>query len=406
MVNHSSNFAAKDIGKANNKYGYLLVLIIPIHDNFDWKKPPVITLCLVFACCVIYLCFQAKDEAYIQKSYQYYLQSKLPTIEFPRYIDFLHELGEHRKAKTITKLSKHRRFRIAILQTTLRDSQFQTALNKHKIIQRNESVFQQWQPTREHFLELLNKSVTLRYGLIPAKPGIINHLSYNFLHGSFSHLLGNMIFLLVLGFALERTLSRTVFLSMYLATGVLSGAFYVFMDPLSTTPTIGASGAISGLMGLYTLIYGLRRVNFFFYAIVYFDYIKAPAIILFPIWLGHELYQLHSNPNTNINYFAHIGGLLSGALAGIMIKLSKLKIDFSDNHAAHDKERLDKKLNDALKAFGALNYEKARQSLKILHKDYPDNILVLEHYYSVLNHGLPGDTYHREIGRASCRERV
>lgn len=147
-----------------------------------------------------------------------------------------------------------------------------------------------------------------------------------FLHGSFWHLAGNMVFLFIFGFALEAALGRATYLGLYLLSGLCSGLLWWALDP-SWVPGIGASGAISGLMGMYIGVYGLRRIQFFYWLGPLMGYLKAPALWILPLWLGKELFGLIRAAD-HVNYYAHIGGLVSGFLAvWLPRKLGRMPVD-------------------------------------------------------------------------------
>ena len=133
-----------------------------------------------------------------------------------------------------------------------------------------------------------------------------------FMHANFFHLLGNMIFLWLIGCSLEMAGKRAPYLSIYLLTGIFAALFFGMVYRHSTIPLVGASGAISGIIGAYTVLFGLRKVKIFLSLGFYFNYIKVRAISLLPIWIGNELYQLKWGGDSNVAYVAHVGGLLSG----------------------------------------------------------------------------------------------
>jgi tetratricopeptide (TPR) repeat protein len=92
----------------------------------------------------------------------------------------------------------------------------------------------------------------------------------------------------------------------------------------SLTPLVGASGAIAGLMGALTVLYGRKKIKMFIYLGFYFHYRRVPAIWLLPPWVGLELYRLIFHTGSNVAYVAHIGGLVSGAAIGfVMSRLLK-----------------------------------------------------------------------------------
>jgi membrane associated rhomboid family serine protease len=90
----------------------------------------------------------------------------------------------------------------------------------------------------------------------------------------------------------------------------------VYMD--STLPLVGASGSIAGLIGAYAVLFSKKKIKILFSSGFNFNYLRIPAIILLPIWIGSEFYQLYFGGDSHVAYTAHIGGLLCGAVFGII----------------------------------------------------------------------------------------
>jgi membrane associated rhomboid family serine protease len=158
----------------------------------------------------------------------------------------------------------------------------------------------------------------MSYGFIPANGNLTTAFTYMFLHGSFFHLLGNMVFLWLVGCVLELGCGRVFYSASYLLTGLLSVGLFWLIYTTSGTPLVGASGAISGLIGLYTVLYGKQRIKVFISLGFYFNYLKAPAIVLLPVWIANEIFQLFFGGASNVAYVAHIGGLGAGAFLGFL----------------------------------------------------------------------------------------
>ncbi|MGZ6210226.1 MAG: rhomboid family intramembrane serine protease [Syntrophales bacterium] len=167
------------------------------------------------------------------------------------------------------------------------------------------------------------------YGLVPARysmPQLAAHftfseqmfsfISFMFLHGSFWHLAGNMWFLYIFGNNVEDRLGHLRYLFFYLLCGLSSGLAHVFFNLGSTMPTIGASGAIAGVMGAYFILYPKARIVTLI-PIVFIPYfVELPAAIFLGIWL---FIQFISAALTSVNaggiaWWAHIGGFIFGAL--------------------------------------------------------------------------------------------
>ena len=141
-----------------------------------------------------------------------------------------------------------------------------------------------------------------------------------FLHGSFLHILGNMVFLAIFGPNVEDAMPRPLYLLFYVLAGLVALGAQVAVDPGSTGPTLGASGAIAGVLGGYILLYPRARVLTLVFIIFFVTIIELPALVLLGFWFLEQLFfglAGLANPigGEGVAYFAHIGGFLFGLLA-------------------------------------------------------------------------------------------
>jgi membrane associated rhomboid family serine protease len=140
-----------------------------------------------------------------------------------------------------------------------------------------------------------------------------------FLHGSLLHLAGNMLFLWIFGNNIEDSMNRLVFVAFYVLGGLAALALQVVVDPNSAIPTVGASGAIAGVLGAYARIYPRARVVTLVFIVIIFTVVTLPALLVLGVWFLLQLLPAFSEPVTGggggVAYFAHIGGFLFGLLA-------------------------------------------------------------------------------------------
>jgi len=139
-----------------------------------------------------------------------------------------------------------------------------------------------------------------------------------FLHGSWAHIIGNSLYLWVFGNNVEDSMGRSRFLAFYLLCGVLAAMAHIAVDPASPVPTVGASGAISGVMGAYLLLYPRVRVRTYIPPILLF---RFPAWAVLILWFGSQLLSgipqlstLRQEVSGGVAVWAHIGGFLAGLL--------------------------------------------------------------------------------------------
>ena len=146
-----------------------------------------------------------------------------------------------------------------------------------------------------------------------------------FLHGGILHLAGNMLFLWIFGDNLESDLGRVRYLLFYLICGVGAALVHVVSDPSSFVPTVGASGAIAGVMGGYLLLYPRARVDVVLFVFVFLRILSIPAWIWLGIWFLLQLILSGAtDPNGGgVAYWAHIGGFVLGFLLIIPVWLHR-----------------------------------------------------------------------------------
>ncbi len=156
-----------------------------------------------------------------------------------------------------------------------------------------------------------------------------------FLHGSLLHLGGNMLFLWIFGNNIEDSMGRLTFIVFYVLGGVAALALQVATDPDSPIVTIGASGAIAGVLGAYARLYPRARVVTIVFIIIIFTIVTLPALLVLGLWFLVQLLPAFSEPvgstGGGVAYFAHIGGFLFGVLA-IKVFANNVHEDYDQAH--------------------------------------------------------------------------
>jgi membrane associated rhomboid family serine protease len=132
-------------------------------------------------------------------------------------------------------------------------------------------------------------------------------LTYMFLHGSLGHMVFNMLFLWIFGNNIEDRMTRTGFLFFYLLAGIVSGVIYAAINPGSAIPLVGASGAISAVMGAYLFLFPFARIHVLFIIIP----IRMPAMIFIAFWFVSQVSGL-MNGRGEIAWISHITGFVWG----------------------------------------------------------------------------------------------
>jgi membrane associated rhomboid family serine protease len=150
-------------------------------------------------------------------------------------------------------------------------------------------------------------------GQLPPEATLV---TYMFLHGGWEHILGNMIYLWVFGDDIEDALGPLRFILFYLATGIASGLGFAALNPDSTTPLVGASGAISGILAAYLLLRPCAKVSIFFLRMI----IRVRAYWVIGGWIVLQLVYIASQTQDGVAYSAHGAGLVAGALLFLLLR--------------------------------------------------------------------------------------
>jgi membrane associated rhomboid family serine protease len=174
-------------------------------------------------------------------------------------------------------------------------------------------------------LELLSgDDFVTRWALVPADivagHDWINILTAMFMHGSWSHILGNMVFLWAFGPEIEDMLGRRRYLAFYLLGGLAASLTQIAAGPHSTVPNLGASGAIAAVMGAFLVTYPRDRIRSLLIIFVFVNVTYIPAALLIGFWFVIQALSLgtivhHPEPAGGVAYAAHVGGFIFGAVA-------------------------------------------------------------------------------------------
>ena len=158
-----------------------------------------------------------------------------------------------------------------------------------------------------------------------------------FLHGGWMHILGNMLFLFIFGDNVEDEMGHVPFLVFYLACGLLAGLAHVVSAPMSTVPTVGASGAIAGVMGAYLLLFPRAQVDILVIIVVIFRVFPIPAWIMLAVWFGLQFIGgVGADPQAGgVAYWAHAGGFVAGMVLALPLWLYRGGPRFWRDHDGH-----------------------------------------------------------------------
>jgi len=168
-------------------------------------------------------------------------------------------------------------------------------------------------------------------GLVPAEltagfplSAVTNLLTSMFLHGGWLHIISNMLYLWIFGDNVEDLLGPIPYLLFYLSAGVIAGLAQVSAYPHSRVPTIGASGAVAGVLGAYVLVYPRHRIKTLLLLGYWIRFIQLPAVLVLGFWFVLQVFSgvaaIASSATGGVAWFAHIGGFVAGLVVGLFLR--------------------------------------------------------------------------------------
>ena len=167
------------------------------------------------------------------------------------------------------------------------------------------------------------------WGIVPdtVSQHLYSLLTSMFLHGGWLHVLGNMLYLWVFGKAVEDLIGSGPFLAFYICCGLAAAVLQVVTSPFSSLPTIGASGAIAGVMGAYMIKFSRSRIVTLVFIVIFFTTVEIPAWIMLIWWFVIQLFNGVgslgvANYTGGTAWFAHVGGFLAGM---VLIRLFPIR---------------------------------------------------------------------------------
>ncbi|MDP6786099.1 MAG: rhomboid family intramembrane serine protease [Rhodospirillales bacterium] len=159
---------------------------------------------------------------------------------------------------------------------------------------------------------------------VPAETTLITSM---FVHGSWWHLIGNMLYLWVFGDNVEDSMGHRRFVAFYLICGIAAALTHAVTEPGSATPVVGASGAISGVMGAYLVLHPRVKVLALIFNRIP---LRLPAYVLLVGWIGLQLFNAYGGGDGSTAWWSHIGGFLAGA--ALVVPLRHKTVPLFDRH--------------------------------------------------------------------------
>ena len=382
------------------------MLIVPLAQKPTWATLPVATLCLLFINVFVFLFLQMPDAKVEHNFQEAYLRAKLAPMEFPQFRRWVEDKGDNRLAQYLRAFEEGSNAVIdggavrvtgAIALRLQSDREFLAQLERRLRSALSKEEFANWREARVPVDAIWRKNFTENYMFVPARAEPITFLTHMFMHAGFGHLLGNMVMLVLIGMLVEQAIGAWPTLLLYLLGGFGSLLFELPFHSGAWVGSLGASGAIAALMGATAALFGLRKVRFFYHVLFYFDFVMLPAIVVLPVWILNELWQWALlRHESNVAYFAHIGGLIVGAMLAFAYKSwpqKKVALTLPPEDATEENPLVIKERR-ARQYLAQMNWDAARREFVALAQAEPKNIGFAEQVYKLARMQPAADGFH------------
>lgn len=218
-----------------------------------------------------------------------------------------------------------------------------------------------------------------RFGYTPAEGGVVTLFTSMFIHAGFLHLLGNMLFFYLSGPFIEDVFGRPLFAVLYFVGGLAAVFTFAVRDPDSTTPLVGASGAIAAVMGAYLFRFYRSKIEFlfmpFWWRPMFTFRFFMPAFLVLPLWFAQQLWEMRAEDDGGVAFSAHVGGFVFGFAFAAVMKVIDFERKYVDPTVTKETTWvMDDRLARAIAARGRGDMAAAKADLVAVLRDDPKNI--------------------------------
>ena len=365
------------------------MLIVPADSSYTRGHWALVTWALVALNTLVFLAAGHHDSKLQAEALDYYTQAQLGAYEFPSYLDTLRSRGDQKRLELLQKLAGAEagtpQSKVAA-EVMLADQPFQEALDADHVITPESPRYAQWKALRQPLRQITARAWTTHLSLRPDAPRPWTLFTHQFLHAGWDHLIGNMVVLVLVGRLVECAIGGLRYLAAYLLTGACAGLAFVAVNHHAQSPLVGASGAISGVMGLFAVTFAGRRIRFFYSLIAFVGFVRLPALWLLPYWIGWEMLQKLLSHGSHVAYEAH---------AGLLLRSLPDRARTEEKLAAPEQEQAyEKNLRTASELIARMQVERARPLLESLSNERPQDPRPLRKLYLLAKLAPDSAEYH------------
>ncbi|XGC81816.1 rhomboid family intramembrane serine protease [Bdellovibrio bacteriovorus] len=305
-------------------------MILPCPDNFkEFSRLPLTWTLAVLNIFIFLLIFSGNKSALSSSSMLNRESLTLTGRLYFQYFESLPEKSRTEKPTWIQQINRRDPEQVGVLGAyALRDAQFVT--NAEKIEFKGDQVqIAQWRMDLAEFKKKYQEQILFRFGISSTDKSPLAWVTYQFSHSNWIHLISNLIFLVVMGAAVETLAGGFGVLLIYLFGGFAGAIGFLWLEGQGTVPMVGASASVSALLAFYCVAETRMRVRFIYFLSPlpgHWGPIYLPTLLIIPLFLLVDLGSLLSNPEGlggGVAYAAHLGGTVFGAVIGCLFRLRR-----------------------------------------------------------------------------------
>jgi membrane associated rhomboid family serine protease len=345
----------------NVKRRFYLFFLLPIGHDKLIRRLPYLTICLVainILCFIITYPIELMQRRNIETLYE----EELYPLESEFYARYIQEHPEG-------------------IQSPDFYEKFHEAIKSGEIVDTASVAYQQWHDANERFIAAKESRPFYRFGFKPKRFSLQNLITAMFLHAGIMHLLFNMLFLWLVGVNIEDYWGRPLFASLFIVGGIFATLFFTLFNRISNIPLIGASGAISALMGAFAIRFYRTKIRIFWFLWIFirpfWGTFYVFAWIALGFWFLEQLFYalVFTGSDTGVAFYAHIGGFLFGLAAGFGMKYLKVEEKYLAERIEKQIEAVDlhPKMQDAFLKRDAGDTDAAIRLLREVLNEDPEN---------------------------------
>lgn len=298
-------------------------MILPQPESLSrYQRYPLTWTLLALNVLIYFVFFAGKPDTFAQ---QKILQTESTIVTgklYHQYLKTQSTFEQSLRASWISQLSPLSDEQMELLGSyALRDAEFLSAAETAPF-EGDEVAIEKWRKDLVSFKKHYADDTIYNFGLNKSELYSVTWLTYQFSHASLIHLFSNMLFLVVIGTAVEGLAGSFALLVIYLLGGVVGGASFLYYNGHGVVPMVGASASISALLGFYVVAEARRAIRYVYFVSPFpghNGFIYLPTLLIVPLFLLVDFTNMISNPDgvgSGVAYAAHAGGTLFGLILG------------------------------------------------------------------------------------------